>query len=132
MPIIVGTRRRQNDHEERMSTSNDESPAARLARAEEEDRLDEAWLEQVLALTKAAQGRGLAWFEAVLAVQPSLPPRPTGYELRKQICNLCGQPIEMNWDFDALLCRSCNRWVESTCSQPDCGFCRRRPPKPLP
>ncbi|MCX6926222.1 MAG: hypothetical protein NT154_23895 [Verrucomicrobia bacterium] len=110
-----------------MSTSNDESPAARLARAEEEDRLDAAWLEQALALAKAAQERGLVWFEALAAVQPSLPPRPPGYELRKQICNRCGQPIEMNWDFDALLCRCCNRWIESTCSQPDCGFCSRRP-----
>lgn len=115
-----------------MSTRNDESPAARLARAEEEDRLDEAWLEQSLALTKAAQERGLAWFEAVLAVQGSQPPRPTGYELRKQICNRCGQPIEMNWDFDALFCRSCNRWIESKCADPHCSYCSKRPVRPLP
>jgi len=129
---VVRSRRGQNEHEESMSTKNDESPAARLARAEEEDRLDAASLEQSLALTKDAQERGLAWFEAVLAMQPSLPPRPEGFEQRRQFCNRCGQPIEMNWDFDALLCRSCNRWVESTCSQPDCGLCRLRPPKPLP
>lgn len=115
-----------------MSTRNDESPAARLARAEEEDRLDAAWLEQTLALTKAAQERGLAWFEALLAVRESLPPRPEGFERRQQFCNRCGQPIEMNWDFDAHFCRGCNRWTESTCSQADCRFCRPRPPKPLP
>src|ERR1035441_2107172 len=106
MRTVVRSRRGQNEHEERMSTSNDESPAARFARAEEEDRLDEAWLEQVLALTKGVQERGLVWFEALAAVQPSLTLRPTDYELRKQICNRCGQPIEMNWDFYALFCRS--------------------------
>ena len=115
-----------------MSMRNDESPAARLARAEEKDRLDAAWLEQCLAMNEAAQERGPAWFEAVLAVQGSLPPRPEGFEQRRQFCNRCGQPIEMNWDFDALFCRGCNRWIESTCSQPDCGFCRPRPANPLP
>ncbi len=111
---------------------NDESTAARLARAEEEDRLDEAWLEQSLALTKAAQQRGLAWFEALRAIQESLPPRPEGFEQRRRVCNRCGQPFEMNWDFDALFCRNCNRWAESACSDPDCRFCAKRPAKPLP
>jgi len=115
-----------------MNMRNDESPAARLARAEEEDRLDAAWLEQSLALIKAALERGLVWFEAILAVQGTLPSRPAGFEQRQQFCNRCGEQIEMNWDFDALFCRTCNRWVESTCPQLDCRFCRSRPAKPLP
>lgn len=114
-----------------MTMSNDESPASRLARAEEEDRLDAAWLEQSLALIEAAEERGFAWFEAVLAVHESLPPRPAGFEQRRRICNRCGQATEMNHDFDALFCRGCNRWIESKCSNPDCQFCARRPARPL-
>ena len=115
-----------------MSMKNDESLAARLARAEEEDRLDAAWLERCLALTKAAQERGLAWFEALLAVQESLPPRPAGFERRRDYCNRCGQQLLMSDEFDALYCGRCNRWVDSKCSDPRCVYCSKRPARPVP
>ena len=107
--------------------------AARLARAEAEDRLDAAWLEQCCRLCgEVAKERGLTELEAFLALAGQLAPRPAGFEQRRQFCNRCGRRTEMNWDFDALFCRRCNRWIESTCAQPDCGFCHRRPAKPLP
>jgi len=116
-----------------MSTRNDESPAARLARAEEEDRLDAAWLEHCLTLTQAAQERGIPWFEAFLAVDcPPLPPRPAGFERRHEYCNRCDQRLLMNDEFDALYCGRCNRWVDSKCSDPICMYCGKRPARPLP
>ena len=105
--------------------------AARLRRARAEDRLDAMWLERSLALTTAAQERSLAWFEALMAVQESLPPRPEGFEQRQRRCNRCGNATEMNHDFDALYCRQCNRWIDAKCSDPACQFCSGRPKRPL-
>lgn len=108
--------------------------AVRLARAKAQDRRDAEWAEKWLrVLNKFAQERGLPWFEAFLAVdRPPLPPCPAGFERRRDYCNRCGQRLLMSDEFDALYCGRCNRWVDSRCSQPDCGFCRRRPAKPLP
>jgi hypothetical protein len=108
--------------------------AARLARAEAEDRMDAEWGEQWLrVLFKFAKERGVPWFEAFLAVdRPPLPPRPAGFERRRDYCNRCGQPIELDWDYDAHFCRSCNRWIDSKCSDPQCSYCSKRPVRPLP
>ena len=59
--------------------------AARLTRAEAEDRMDAKWSKQWLrVLNKSANERGLPWFEAFLAVdRPPLPPRPAGFERRR-------------------------------------------------
>jgi hypothetical protein len=116
-----------------MKTMNSDGlPADRLARAEEEDRLDAAWSDQCLALIGAAMDSGLPWYEAVMAVYESLPPRPEGFERRRRYCNRCGHKTERSGEFDALYCASCNRWTERTCSQPDCEFCTKRPERPLP
>ena len=111
--------------------NNDESLAARLARAEEEDRLDTAWLAECLRI-QAAESQTKNPVERLMAVMPKLPPRPTGYELRQRVCNRCGQPTELNWDYDARFCRRCNRWIESACGDVNCPYCADRPAKPLP
>jgi hypothetical protein len=108
--------------------------AARLARAEAEDRMDAEWIKQGLrVLDKFAKERGLPWFEAFLVVdRPPLPPRPAGFERRQRYCNRCGQRLLMNNEFDALYCGRCNRWIDSTCSDPRCVYCSKRPARPVP
>ena len=108
--------------------------AARLARAEAEDRLDAEWGEQCLrALNKLAKEHGLPWFEALLAMKRTpLSKRPPGFEERRQYCNRCSQRISMSDEFDALYCRRCNRWIESKCADPHCPYCSRRPARPMP
>ena len=84
--------------------------AARLARAEAEDRMDAEWGEQWRqALNKVAKERGLPWFEAFLAVdRPPLPPGPVGFERRQEYCNRCDQRLLMNDEFDALYVGRCD------------------------
>jgi hypothetical protein len=108
--------------------------AARLARAEAEDRMDAEWSEQWLqVLFKFAKERGLPWFEAFLAVdRPPLPPRPAGFGRRRDYCNRCDQRTSMSDEFDALYCGRCNRWIDSKCSDPHCSYCSKRPARPLP
>jgi ribosomal protein S27AE len=108
--------------------------AARLARAEAEDRMDAEWGNQWLqVLFKFAKERGLPWFEAFLAVdRPPLPPRPAGFERRRDYCNRCDQRLLMSDKFDALYCGRCNRWVDSKCSDPRCVYCSKRPARPVP
>jgi hypothetical protein len=108
--------------------------AARLRRARAEDRLDRAWLEEChKVLSEAVKERGTTELQALLDyARTPLPPRPAGFEERQRRCNRCGNATKMNWDFDALFCRRCNRWIDAKCSQPDCQFCGRRPRKPLP
>jgi hypothetical protein len=108
--------------------------AARLDRAEEEDSMDAEWSEQWRqALNKFAKERGLPWFEAFLAVdRPPLPPRPAGFERRQEYCNRCDQRLLMSDEFDASYCGRCNRWIDSKCSDPQCGYCSKRPARPVP
>src|SRR5579859_1008227 len=71
-----------------------QATAARLARAQVEDRLDAAWLEQCRQLqcqaAKESGGPGpespLAWMSA------KLPPRPAGFGQRRDFCNRCDDP----------------------------------------
>src|ERR1035438_6524782 len=84
--------------------------AARLARAEEEDRMDAEWGEQCLRVwDKLAKELGLSGLDAFLAVQDApLPPRPPGFQRRQQFCNRCGQRTERSETFDAFYCGRCN------------------------
>lgn len=108
--------------------------AARLARAEAEDRMDEEWGKRCSrVLSKFTKERGLPWFKAFIAVdRPPLPPRPAGFGRRQRYCNRCGQRTSMNDEFDALYCGRCNRWVDSKCSDPSCMYCSKRPARPVP
>jgi ribosomal protein S27AE len=108
--------------------------AARLARAEAEDRMDKEWLEQCLrAWSKYAKGRGLTGFEAFMAATDApVPPQPPGFRRRQEYCNRCGQRTEMNHDYDAHYCGRCNRWIDSTCRDPHCVYCSKRPERPMP
>ena len=108
--------------------------AARLARADEEDRIDAEWLELWLrALNNFAEERGLTGVDIFLAIPDApLPQRPPGYGQRRKYCNRCGQRTEMDDHYDALFCRRCNRWLESECPDPDWQSCGRRPDRPQP
>ena len=107
--------------------------ADRLARAEAEDRMDAEWVKQWLrVLNQFAKERGLPWFEAFLAVnRPPLPPRPAGFERRREYCNRCDQRLLMSDEFDALYCGRCNRWIESKCADPHYLYCSKRPERPI-
>ncbi|MGA2660504.1 MAG: hypothetical protein ABSH34_23640 [Verrucomicrobiota bacterium] len=107
--------------------------AARLACAEAEDRLDEEWWEQCKRVWRNLENeRGLTGFDVFLAFMKTVPPRPPGFERRREHCNRCGQRTEMNHDYDALYCGRCNRWIESKCSDPACMYCSKRPERPVP
>ncbi len=46
-------------------------------------------------------------------------------------CPDCGHPLELNWIYDALACRRCDRWQEPGCSDPSCwARCASRPARP--
>jgi len=109
--------------------------AARLARATEEDRQDEAWLAECLRmLEQTAKERGVAefWMAFEADHPPHFPPRPAGFRQRREFCNRCGQRLERSEEHDAYFCRRCNRWTESRCEQPGCISCSNRPARPLP
>ena len=108
--------------------------AARLARAEAEDRMDVEWHEECnRVLNKFAKERGLNCLEALIAVdRPPLPPRPAGFEQRQDYCNRRDQQLLMSDEFDALYCGRCNRWIDSKCLAPHCSYCSKRPMRPLP
>jgi len=108
--------------------------AARLARAEAEDRMDEEWLEQSLrAWSKYAKERGLTGFDAFMAAKDApVLPQPPGFRRRREYCNRCGQRTERNEDYDAFFCGRCNRWMESKCGDPGCMYCSKRPERPVP
>lgn len=46
-------------------------------------------------------------------------------------CPKCGSENTYDATFDAYYCANCNEWLESQCDDPDCGYCRYRPEKPL-
>jgi len=39
--------------------------------------------------------------------------------------------IDYDEEFDAEFCRNCNEWVENTCTDLNCYFCKSRPLFPL-
>lgn len=46
-------------------------------------------------------------------------------------CPICAKPRVYYDDFDALFCAYCNKWLESKCDDPTCGYCKKRPETPL-
>lgn len=46
-------------------------------------------------------------------------------------CADCGAPQVYAVLFDARLCMPCNRWLEESCDDHECDYCRRRPERPL-
>lgn len=46
-------------------------------------------------------------------------------------CTTCGNRKELAERWDAYYCPSCNEWLEATCDDPECGFCRNRPENPI-
>lgn len=47
------------------------------------------------------------------------------------ICPKCGREGEHSWAFDAVICRSCDLWVEERCEDAHCwAGCARRPDRP--
>lgn len=46
-------------------------------------------------------------------------------------CPRCGQRMIFQiYKYDAWCCASCNEWLDSACSDPDCPFCSQRPQTP--
>lgn len=58
--------------------------------------------------------------------------RVEGWIEHDEPCPSCGVPRVYAVLFDAFLCMRCNRWLEEACDDPDCDYCHRRPPTPLP
>jgi len=42
----------------------------------------------------------------------------------------CKNKKSYSQEYDAYYCKSCNKWSESVCDDPDCEFCTTRPNKP--
>jgi hypothetical protein len=56
----------------------------------------------------------------------------SGFVDREKRCPSCGQLIVYCDKYDAYLCAACNKWLESQCNDPACGYCPNRPPVPFP
>ena len=48
----------------------------------------------------------------------------------KNFCKDCNEKKLYSDEFDAYYCETCNKWLESTCSDPNCEYCVRRPQTP--
>jgi hypothetical protein len=46
-------------------------------------------------------------------------------------CEACGLPRIYHVRYDAYFCAVCNRWLEHSCDDPACEYCRSRPTRPL-
>jgi hypothetical protein len=46
-------------------------------------------------------------------------------------CSVCGGRSVFDFDFDARFCPSCDTWLEGSCDDPTCGYCAKRPNRPL-
>jgi hypothetical protein len=51
--------------------------------------------------------------------------------IHDEICPQCSENRIYFEDYDAFFCASCNVWLESTCSDVNCEYCKIRPDKPL-
>lgn len=44
-----------------------------------------------------------------------------------EACEFCKRKRCYSEHYDAYFCPYCNRWLESRCGDPNCGFCKNRP-----
>lgn len=54
-----------------------------------------------------------------------------GFPDDERQCDLCGQVRFYHDKFDAYFCAFCNRWLETSCSDPYCDYCKARSKSPL-
>lgn len=47
-------------------------------------------------------------------------------------CKSCSASRIYYDDYDAFFCPECNVWLEGTCRDSSCNYCRSRPDRPLP
>ena len=108
--------------------------AARLAQAEVEDAVDDAWEAECNRIYDylSSEHPELDRLEVMDRAFGIFPPQPPGFYDRIIRCNRCGAKTEYHPDYDAQFCRDCNRWTEQGCGQSQCSFCGDRPEKPLP
>lgn len=48
----------------------------------------------------------------------------------KKLCPKCMSEVKYHYTFDAFYCKECDKWLESTCPDTDCEYCKERPEKP--
>lgn len=48
-----------------------------------------------------------------------------------KVCPKCLEITKYNHTYDCYYCEHCNIWLESTCPDTDCEYCKQRPEKPL-
>ena len=48
----------------------------------------------------------------------------------KNFCSKCRSETKYSNKYDAYYCELCNKWLENTCSDPECTYCQTRPEKP--
>lgn len=48
----------------------------------------------------------------------------------KMVCDTCGSDASYSHKYDAFYCRSCNKWLETKCEDPECAYCASRPERP--
>jgi hypothetical protein len=46
------------------------------------------------------------------------------------VCPKCLWDRFYSHDYDAYFCINCDEWLEHQCSDPNCEYCAKRPPKP--
>ncbi len=55
----------------------------------------------------------------------------TGWMDKGNECPQCNAPLIYYEDYDGTFCPECNVWLSSTCCDPECDFCTKRPSHPL-
>ncbi len=54
-----------------------------------------------------------------------------GWIAEDVVCPACNAATIYHEHFDAHFCPECNEWWEQACSDPECDYCSKRPPRPL-
>lgn len=50
--------------------------------------------------------------------------------MSNSFCDKCGSERQYSNKYDAYYCELCNKWLERTCSDSECEYCKDRPEKP--
>jgi hypothetical protein len=103
------------------------------ARAAAEDAADVTWEAEVDRILRRmySELEGVDPFDRMMALMGAeLPPAPAGFHDRRSRCNRCGEQGHYSLNYDASYCPRCDRWLEGTCRDPRCRFCRPRPVRP--